>query len=104
MVKIRCIFQLIVAADFVAFYFTKAHNYFTLMLTKSLQLLGHPQGSAPGPCWGTCVPQTPYYVPPKPWRQIDAYAHMCLSKPRLHDTAGCSTGQPVVQPVEQPVV
>jgi len=39
MVKIICIFQLILAVDFIAFYLTKIAN-FTLISTKKLQLLG----------------------------------------------------------------
>jgi len=40
--------------------------------TKTLQLLGTPyRGFAPGPFWGTSVPQTPYLLPPTPtpWRR-----------------------------------
>jgi len=43
--------------DFAAFYFTKTHNYFTLMMTKKLQLLGN--GCALVPRWGTSVPSLP---------------------------------------------
>jgi len=39
MVKIRSIFQLLLAVYFMAFYFTKMH-YFTSMLTNKLHLLG----------------------------------------------------------------
>ena len=50
--RIRSIFQLILAVDFMEFYFTKTH------------ILLEPE-------WRTSVPHIPGCVPP--WRQIDAY-------------------------------
>jgi len=64
MVKIRCIFQLISAVDFMALYFTRKHIN-ALMLTKKLRFLGPPTralpvdpagGSGRRPRWGACVP------------------------------------------------
>ena len=51
MVKIRSVFQLILAVYFMAFYFTKTH-FLTLMLTMKFHLLAIYKGSAPGPCRG----------------------------------------------------
>jgi len=47
--------------DFIAFFH---HNtYFTLTLTKKLQLLGEPsRGSVPGPRWGTSVLMLPAFL------------------------------------------
>jgi len=63
MVKTRSTFQLILAIDFVAFFMSPKHIFYTV-LTMKLQLLRDPYpGSAPGPRRGISVPGPPCYIP-----------------------------------------
>jgi len=62
MVKIRYIFQLILAVDFMAFISPKRIFYFDV--DKASASVIPYQGSVSGPCWGSCVPQAPWDVRP----------------------------------------
>jgi len=80
MVKIRkCIFQLILTIDFMAFYFIKMH--ILLNVDKEASASVTPTRALTVDLAGGIASPKPHAMSPQPWRQIDAYA--CIT-PLMH--------------------